>query len=281
MEKKQPSFRMELKNKDSEDALRRQEGMMIRQSLHEENLNPVSVGSQGLPLLRKTINPHNYRLYFDFDRTTFNPAQVGYELKNYNSEYHLNKLYAGCKVIIRKKTAEVTNLNFSDKYILVTAYTLEECDERLAQIVDYLDNQCIEALKAVLREAGGFSAFDFKRSPMQENGVKLDDYIDNIPYKLIYKDFPFTKKVYKEKTETYTIEKVRNYFRNRMIEDIAPQIAEEITELRKESNMLLWLKRNINDVDDIFKHRQDIIALKESDKKEIEEHLFRVKEVAR
>ncbi|OGI12478.1 hypothetical protein A3K64_00025 [Candidatus Micrarchaeota archaeon RBG_16_36_9] len=265
---------MELKRNDYLESQRRKESKLIRESLNEENLNPVSVSQQGCPLVKKKLNPHNYRLYFHFDRKTFNPTEAGFIAKNYGSEQHARDLFNGCKIIVRKETVEVTNLNPSGRWIIIQANSMKEIDERLIEIVDYLDSQCIDALKELIRQYGGFSTFEFKRSPMQENGLKLDDYIDSIPERLVWKDFPFSKKVYKDKVEIYTIEKARTYIKNRALQSFAPEIADEISELRKEQNLLLWIKRKIRSINDVFELRNDIMRLEEKDKAELSHYLF-------
>lgn len=272
--KKQPSFRVELERNDYLAKQRRKEQEMIRDSLFETNSSPVWVGKQGQPVLKRKIQPHNYRLYFDFDKSSFNPTRAGFDFKNHNSEAHLQDLMNGCKIIIRKTTAEVINLNSDGRYILIQANTLQEIDDRVIEVTNFLDSQCIDALKEFIRMYGGFSSYEFKRSPMQENGIKLDEYIDNIPERLVWKDFPFSKKVYKDKTEIYTIQHTRNYLKNRAIENIAPEIAEEITELRKENNLLLWIKSQIHKISDLFNCEKDVRRLSQDEKTELENFLL-------
>jgi hypothetical protein len=246
------SFKEELIIDDENRKEQRRTDRLFEKTLLETNGNRVCVGEQGSIILKKQVQPHNYRLYFHFDRKTFNPTQAGFDFKNHKSAAHAKELFNDCKIIIRKKTAEVTYVGeYSGRYINIFAASLEDCDRMLSDVVDYLDNQCIIALKELIRQYGGFSTFEYTRSPMQENGIKLDDYIDSIPQRMVIKDFPYFKKVYEKKVETYTMHNVRTFMRNRIIEQVAPEISQELIELRKEQNLYAYLTSFV-------KHRTDL-----------------------
>ena len=269
-----PSFRVEMENKEKELSYRRREVAMIRESLQEKYHNPVCVGLGGQKIVKRAIQPHNYRLYFRFDRTSFNPTQEGFVSKNHNSEYHSKTLIKGCQIIIKKKLAEVINKKRQGYFFRLYGHSLKDIDKRLDEIRAMMDYECIEALHELIRQYGGASDFEIQKRNLNDMKVLGDSYLDNMPKNLIIDDYPYFKKVYAEKTEIYGFEHTRNYLRNRMIEDISPQIAEEISELRKENDLLKWLKSQINGIDDVFLNKQDILKLSEKEKAELSLFLF-------
>ena len=206
--------------------------------LQETHYNPMRVSRVQIQFLWQ---PHNYRLYFDFDKTKFNPPkpdnptlkklEVGlvgfkYETKNYNSEHHFNNFY-GCRIIIKKNMAEVINKWYEKQWKLIVADNVKDVDKRIEKNIKEMDEQCVDALSKIIRLFGGDSRFKILKR-RGEHGIHGDDYLDKIPEDMIIHDTVF-KKVYPKKVEFFDPASIKNYVSNRAIENIAPEIAQELT----------------------------------------------------
>lgn len=264
---------MELNSKDSEGKQRRQNDREIRKVLNEVIGNPMVVGSKGFSIIKRLWQPHNYRLYIAFDRKTFNPTEVGFDLKNYKSEHHYKELIDGCKIVVKKTQVELINLKRHNKWWHIHALKSSDIDDRIVEITDMLDAECINALREFIRLFGGKSDLEIIKRRKSEDGFKGDKFIDKIPKEMVIHDECF-KKVYLEKTEIKGVHYVRNKLHNTMIENVAPQIAEEIIELNKNFNLLVWLKAQVRSIDDVFAYQSDIMRLSDQDKKEFETYLY-------
>jgi len=192
--------------------------------------------------------PHNYRLYIDFNKETFNPPKpenptlkklkvrlVGfkYSLKNYNSEHHFDNFY-GCRIIIKKKITEITNKYHNKQWRLMTANNIDDIGNKIDEVVNKLDIQCINSLKKLIKLFGGNSEFKIlNRKWKGEHGVKGIDFLDKIPEDMIIHDTLF-KKVYKgKKVEYKSPVHVKNTLTNYAIKNIAPEIGNELTIIKE------------------------------------------------
>jgi len=225
---------------EKEDVLKKWFDKEIRPSFDNESPqehppNPMRGGRVHLKTL--LIQPHNYRLYFNFNPTSFNPQKLrkvglvgfNYSLKNYNSEHHLDNFY-GCRIVVRKKRVEVINKWFEKQWKVITG-TPEELKSRVDDIQKDMDNKCIEALKKMVSITGGST--DYKIIKRRgEWGIHNDEYLDKIPEDQIIHDTVF-KKVYPNKTEFYDPVHIKNYVSNRAMEEIAPDVAEELNHTRE------------------------------------------------
>ncbi len=216
--------------------------------LQETGLNPMMVGRvEGSKKIQWLWQPHNYRLYFDFDKRNFNPPRsdnptlkklkirlVGfdYQSKNYGSEHHFNNFY-GCRIVIKKTQVEVTNKSHNKQWRLMTARDIDDIGCRINEVTERLDKQCIEALKKIIKYFGGKSKFEIlKKRCKGEHGVHGLDFLDKIPEDMVIHDTVF-KKVYKKKVEYKSPVHVKNTVSNYAIHNIAPDIANELTIIKE------------------------------------------------
>jgi len=207
--------------------------------LSESNDNPIMVGRvQGSKPIEFLWQPHNYRLYFNFNKKNFKPplyktpSKFTYELKNYNSEHHFDNFY-NCRIVIKKRLVEVINKSHEKQWRLIAAPNINEVDKRINQVIEKLNKQGIYALKQLIKRFGGYS--DLKIIKIRgEHGIHGIDYLDKIPEDMIIHDTIF-KKPYKKKVEFYEPAYIKNVVTNNAINDIAPDISSAIKGL--ESSM--------------------------------------------
>jgi len=192
--------------------------------------------------------PHNHRLYFDFDKTTFNPKKptnhtlqkyksmvpmfntaYTYTALNYDSEHKYDN-FINCQIRVKKNQVEVINKSHNKQWRKITASTVDEVDKRIDEVMDNLKEGSVKALKIFMELHGGFSNFRETRSHRCEHGIHGDDYLDKIPSELIIND-TYVKKVYKHKAEFLSTAAIKNYVSNRAVEKIYPEIAVEINKL--------------------------------------------------
>lgn len=121
---------------------------------------------------------------------------------------------------------------------LIARPTITELERALEEKKEKIRTQIDHAINMFGRE------FDFKiSSPLKwtryEDWVRGEEFIDNLPEHLIIHDTYF-KKVYKGGIEFTNsgkgeppVTSLRNYIKNRAVEDIAPEIATSLDNLRK------------------------------------------------
>ena len=191
--------------------------------------------------------PHNHRLYFDFDKSNFNPIKPSYHtLKkyesmvavfntaytytplNHNSE-HKYENFMGCQIRVKKDQVEVINKWHNKQWRKLTAENLNQINEMIDKEMEILTEQSIEALKSFIDLHKGKSRFEILKLKC-EQGLHGDEYLDKIPRDMIIHDTYF-KKEYAKKVEMFKVAEVKNYISNRCIENIAPEIANEINNI--------------------------------------------------
>ncbi len=191
--------------------------------------------------------PHNHRLYFDFDKSNFNPIKPSYHtLKkyesmvavfntaytytplNHNSE-HKYENFMGCQIRVKKNQVEVINKWHNKQWRKLTADNLKQINEMIDKEMQILKDQSTEALKSFIDLHKGKSRFEVLKLKC-EHGIHGDDYLDKIPREMIIHDTYF-KKEYAKKVELFKVAEVKNYISNRCIENIAPEIAAEINNI--------------------------------------------------
>ena len=184
----------------------------------KEKTNSTSTRIQGairkLPM-ELSINPHTKLI----------------SIKNYNKgitiQYGKNTLTAiyACPLINGHKQTR-----------LIERDTIDGINARMDEIKDNIKKKLDNALKEFSRQFALSLPFKKVIWVRHENWIKGDEFIDNIPRETIIHD-TIGKKVYaegwefmggKDKEPTATI---KNYIKNRAIEDIAPEIAASLNQL--------------------------------------------------
>jgi hypothetical protein len=229
----------------------------------EHHTNP----RRGMVLpIKRLIQPHNYRLYFSFDKASYNPT-IPYSVKNHNSEHHFVNFY-GCYLIVRKKTIEVINLWHQKQWRLIEANTLKEIDARIDEIKIEMEETCIKVIKKFIDIHGGSSDLKPIRKREPEIGIHGDDYLDKIPKSMIIHDTAF-KKVYPDKVEMFGFSNIKNYISSRAKEDFMMpeirEIREEIRDIKKYVSPLKFLKTACRSVQDIIDNKEAISLLSQAE----------------
>lgn len=198
-------------------------GKIVRRTLKVDNskgnaINPMRGTEQ---TIKRLIQPHNFRRYFNFEKTTYNPTQPYHE-KNYNSEHHFIDFY-GCTIIIRKNKAEVINNWHKKQWRLIEATSDKDIQVRIEQIMKEMEDTCINAMQKFILINGGKSDLRPIEIRKAEIGIHGDSYIDKLPKDLILHDTYF-KKVYDEKLEFIGEAALKNYISNRALENFNPEL---------------------------------------------------------
>lgn len=152
--------------------------------------------------------------------------------------------------------------------------TIEQIANRITEKVEEIRNRLDNAL---IRFAKQFNLYIPENKIIwkrHEDEIKGEKFIDSLPEDLIIHDTIF-KKVYKKGlefkgTDTEPGVHVKNYLKNRAIEDIAPEIAEAIVL----QDPLRFLKKKIKKPEDTLKYPDIIKYLNEQEKAELTAYLF-------
>ncbi len=137
---------------------------------------------------------------------------------------------------------------------LIEANTIDDLEERINQIKAQIQEKIDDALDSFINR---FNLRIPLKTPIwsrYEDFIKGDEYIDKIPREVIIHDTYF-KNVYDEGLEFKNTKKgeeptvhMKNYIKNRAIEDIAPGIAEELKANREMSKMILDINASTSKV---------------------------------
>ena len=168
-------------------------------------------------------------------------------------------------------------------YWHIYANSSEDIDSRIAQIVDMLDYECIQALNEFIRLYGGQSDSEIVKR-RNENKLKGDEYIDNIPKNLIIEDYPYFKKVYENHTEIYGVENTRKFMRERMIDSKIPELKDSLIALHKAVNLYDYITSFIKHRTDVHEALNnddwcnDFRRMTQEDKLRFEDYIFTLEE---
>lgn len=167
---------------------------------------------------------------------------------------------------------------------LIKADTLEQIQARIDERKQSIQDRIDVALKEFSRVLK--CQIPYKRPvwTRYEDWVKGEEVIDSIPREVIVHDTVF-KKVYGEGIEfikkgaEQPTAHLKNYIKNRAIEDIAPGIAGSIDrfgERLDDMNALKAIKRNLKAVEDLFKPRLKywVSLLSAEEKEDLELWMF-------
>ncbi len=235
---------MEMEKKESDVIKKYIENLtnpIFRVSPKETNKNRMSVGSKKkIGNIYSLYNPHNYRLYFDFEKVDFHPLRPtkptyktdGGRLGLRNSrEWATKETILGCNLIIKKTQVQVNNLIEPKRWHLILMKDIDKRKQQVKEIHLKKINEAKEALKVFLEAYGGKSKLKLLRIWCEEK-IQHDKPIDKLPLDMFF-NAENVKKSYGEKNIEYFGDPINasNYFSNRGIEDIAPEIAQSINQL--------------------------------------------------
>lgn len=211
--------------------------------LQETSKKRTSVGSTlKISDTYSLYNPHNYRLYFDFEKADFHPLRPtkptfkegGGRLGLFNSkEWKTLEQIKGCTLIVKKNTVQINNLNEAKRWYLIEMGDIEARKKQIRDIHTKKVNEAISSLKEFINIYGGKSQYHLKRIWCEEKVLK-DEKVDKLPLNMFFRANN-VKKAYNEANIEYFGDPVgaANYFSNRGIEDISPQIAEALNHITR------------------------------------------------
>lgn len=165
---------------------------------------------------RRSWQPHNYRVFFQFSKNNFRPP-LGSSI-NSDKEF-LFKDFHGCRIIVHKRLVEVINLSLERQWITLQYSSVQEFRKFLDENVRKINEFCVSVLKKFVDEFGGKSNFEIVKV-YAEHGFKGDEFLDALPSSLMInaKDY---KKVYSDKFEFKNVPALTNFVENRFIENKA------------------------------------------------------------
>lgn len=228
----------EVCNKSIKDCVNDIVTPIFNKVLSESNDNPMMVDRvQKSKEIKWLWQPHNLRLYFNFNRKNYKPVTTlplykypafKFQSLNYDSEHHYIN-YKNCRIIIRKNSAEVINKTYEKQWVLCTAHSNTQIKEIIDKRVNRLNQEGINALKSLIKRTGGIC--DLRVIKVRgEHGIHGIDYLDKIPEDMIIHDTIF-KKVYKKKIEFYDPASIKNVVSNFALKEYSPEIAASIDNL--------------------------------------------------
>ena len=225
----------------------------------EAQFNPMMVQKEPISI---AVQPHNYRLYYDFQKVGFNPTQP-YIPKNYNSELHFT--YPTHRIVVKKTQIEIIYLAHQKQWRRITTDTEEKINLELKEIDENIFNKCLGYFKDFIANNGGLTHYQLLKTRKQDWGIKGVDFLDNIPKEMII-NTDICKKVYRDKVEFYGVNEVSNLIKNRALETYSPQIAKEINDL---SNEIKEIKTNPEIGKELKRLSEEINSIKEVEKLKI------------
>lgn len=216
---------------------------IFEKALQEAPINRLSLAkSTKIKDAYSLYSPHNYRLYFDFDKVNFHPLRPtkptlesgGGRLVIFNSkEWKTPNKLKGCVLIVKKRQVQVNNLNEARRWYLIQMGSVEARKKQIEDIHQRKIQEAKKALQEFINIYGGASNFELKRIWLEEKILK-DKPIDNLPLNMYFRT-DNVKKAYNEANIEYFGDPIgaANYFSNRGVEDIAPEIAQQINAIGK------------------------------------------------
>ncbi len=106
----------------------------------------------------------------------------------------------------------------------IEAENIGDIDKKIKEKVEEIKKVCIETTERFIKKYGGEADFSKAKFIAHEDGIHAEDWM---PEEEIIYDTNF-KKVYKNEIELKSPLLVKNYISNRVVEEIAPDIAREI-----------------------------------------------------
>jgi hypothetical protein len=111
----------------------------------------------------------------------------------------------------------------------IEANNIEEIHQRIDERVEAIKQKCLKVAKKVIECYGGKADYNKAIWLRHEDAIHKEDWI---PDEAIIHDTHF-KKVYPTQVEMKSPAFIKNFYSNRVVEEIAPQIAQEISQGNK------------------------------------------------
>lgn len=218
--------------------------------LQETPINQTLVGKIDISNIEKRAwQPHNYRLYFDFNKENFNPpnqpttnppkidqgwlslVKYSYKPVNYGKE-HLFMNFHWCNILVKKNQVSVTHKFYGKQWFLVSYLNPGQYEDFVNQKKKEMQDHCILALRKFIEVFGGSSDFKIIKEQKNDNSFAGDKVIDNLPEHLRVNTELF-KKDYAEKLEFKGTEPMVNYVYNQSLKKKEPDILDELSIIKE------------------------------------------------
>lgn len=269
--------------------------------LQEAHRNTMSVGVDSpKPIITFYWRPNNYRLQIPFERKRFNlgvdttlatdsrqgsviTTPKGHQFKISNFGTKISGKFNGLPIMIDKncitiiyslKTA-VSPSEIKKAVYEIKAYSLKDIGEKIDERVNEIKKECIETAMDFIRIYGGFAKFKEAKWIRHEDAIHKEDWI---PDEVIIHDTNF-KKVYPKEVEMKSPAYVKNFYQNRVIEQIAPEIAQELSKIAQTQGSSAEDLKNaivgtLNTViEQIAKQKEELVPVLQELKEQIKLHL--------
>lgn len=223
------------------DHIRRLVTPIFDKILQETSSNSMTTPKKLFKILWR---PNNYRRKIAVktkDNSTIKKIKSAISTINFNSHTKLISIkhYKGITIQYgRNILTGIFSQNIINGYketYLIESESIEELEERINQKVEEIQAKIDSALNSFIEQFNLKLPFEKPSWDRYEDWIKGDDFIDKIPREVIIHDTYF-KKVYGEGIEfkqTENKEKpsvhLKNYIKNRAIEDIAPEVCQELS----------------------------------------------------
>lgn len=221
---------------------------IFEKAADENKKTLVSVGPSSLKNEKFTYyQPHNYRLYLDFNKKNFQPNPISttqsskekrlvtlvfkYLTKNYGKEHEYQN-FLGCRIRVKKTQVEVTNHIEHKRWYVIKILSRKEVFHQVKEITDKKDRECIQALKSFIKLFGGSSKYQVLNR-MSDDKVMNDSIKEKIPKKMKFRT-SIVKKLYNEPNIEYNDPvTAANAMHNMGIEELAPEISMELATIKE------------------------------------------------
>lgn len=200
--------------------------------------------------------PNGYRLKIPFSRENFNlGVESTLRLQDRKGSVHVTKHNQKVKIsnFGNKVTGKIDGIRymldkdsitmffslmqpltpkrFKRAYYRIKADTIRNVDNRMKQRVKKIKKTCVSACKKLTKLYGGKADIKKAQWIRFEDALHMPNWIPSDD-DLIIHDTDF-KKVYKDEIEFKSPTKLKTFIQNRMIEDVLPQLSENIEDIKK------------------------------------------------
>lgn len=253
----------------------------------------------GVPTIKFIWRPNNYRLSMPFDAKTFIPAKTHHNVvltvSNFGTKFTLKNFNGTTIMIDKNRISCIYSLKHLGKKVwyLIEANSIKDIDDRCKERVETIETRCLENIKSFVEIWGGKPDYEQKKWVRFEDDFHGEDYVKSIPEDAIITDTYF-KKLYPKGIEFKGKERedvkfegmahMKNFVSNRIVEEIAPEIAKSIDNLGNalDKNLEKIAEANLNTSKTMELLGKNMIAMSENTKflaEQINVHIPAIKKI--
>jgi len=213
-----------------------------REVPQEAYSNRVSVGSAKKRGVKYCLyQPHNYRLYLDFNKEGFQPrpnqakrlkkslVELEYKTLNFGAEHFYR--FENYSVRVKKNQLQVASYQDRQKWYRIPVTTSAKQDIKL-RITKRINRKALKFARDFTLRYGGKSSLTIL-SQKSEDPIIREEFIDALPMKDAW-HMPTHKKVYNEKkVEFYGSVFAGNYIESQALHSVAPEIEQSLIAMAK------------------------------------------------